>query len=91
MKNNLLFDFTVDKAAKTVYITREFTAELSLVWSYHPVQSFIPVIILSTPNWGIPGELARKRLIFSSIVNLFSKSCIRSFSGIFSFLNNFSS
>ncbi len=32
MSNNLLFDFTVDKAAKTVYITREFAAELSLVW-----------------------------------------------------------
>jgi uncharacterized protein YndB with AHSA1/START domain len=32
MKNNLLFDFTVDKAAKKVFITREFDAELSLVW-----------------------------------------------------------
>ncbi|MBO9202826.1 MULTISPECIES: SRPBCC family protein [Niastella] len=32
MTTNLLFDFTVDKAAKTVYITREFDAELSLVW-----------------------------------------------------------
>lgn len=32
MKNDLLFDFTVDKAAKTVFITREFAAELSLVW-----------------------------------------------------------
>ena len=32
MKNNLLFDFTVDKAAKTVFITREFDADLSLVW-----------------------------------------------------------
>jgi uncharacterized protein YndB with AHSA1/START domain len=32
MTNNLLFDFTVDKAAKTVYITREFDADLSLVW-----------------------------------------------------------
>ncbi|MBK8342717.1 MAG: SRPBCC domain-containing protein [Bacteroidetes bacterium] len=32
MPNNLLFNFTVDKAAKTVYITREFDAELSLVW-----------------------------------------------------------
>lgn len=32
MNNNLLFDFTVDKAAKTVYITREFDAPLSLVW-----------------------------------------------------------
>ena len=32
MNNNLLFDFTVDKAKKTVYITREFDADLSLVW-----------------------------------------------------------
>lgn len=32
MNNDLLFDFTVDKANKTVYITREFDAELSLVW-----------------------------------------------------------
>lgn len=30
--NHLQFDFTVDKAAKTVYITREFSAEQSLVW-----------------------------------------------------------
>ena len=29
---NLLFDFTVDKAAKTIYITREFAADLDLVW-----------------------------------------------------------
>src|SRR3954466_14807620 len=29
---NLLFDFTVDKAAKTVFITREFDADLPLVW-----------------------------------------------------------
>ena len=32
MNNNLRFDFTVDKQAKTVVITREFAAELSLVW-----------------------------------------------------------
>jgi len=32
MNNTLLFDFTVDKAAKTVYITREFAVELPLVW-----------------------------------------------------------
>jgi uncharacterized protein YndB with AHSA1/START domain len=32
MKDNLLFDFTVNKAAKTVFITREFDAELPLVW-----------------------------------------------------------
>jgi uncharacterized protein YndB with AHSA1/START domain len=32
MNNDLLFDFTVDKAAKKVFITREFDADLSLVW-----------------------------------------------------------
>ncbi len=33
MLNNLLFDFTVDKPAKTVFINREFDADLSLVWA----------------------------------------------------------
>ena len=32
MSNALAFDFTVDKAARTVTITREFDAALSLVW-----------------------------------------------------------
>jgi uncharacterized protein YndB with AHSA1/START domain len=32
MKNGLLFDFNVDKTTKTVFITREFDAGLSLVW-----------------------------------------------------------
>ncbi len=32
MTNDLAFEFTVDKAAKTVYITREFDANLDLVW-----------------------------------------------------------
>lgn len=32
MNNDLLFDFNVDKVAKTVYITREFNASQSLVW-----------------------------------------------------------
>ena len=32
MINNLLFDFTINKETKTVYITREFEANLSLVW-----------------------------------------------------------
>lgn len=32
MKTNLQFDFIVDKPAKTVHITREFDASLSLVW-----------------------------------------------------------
>ena len=29
---NLLFDFTVDKATSSIYITREFAADLDLVW-----------------------------------------------------------
>jgi uncharacterized protein YndB with AHSA1/START domain len=32
MNPNLIFDFTLDKSEKTVHITREFNAELSLVW-----------------------------------------------------------
>jgi uncharacterized protein YndB with AHSA1/START domain len=32
MKNNLLFDFTIDKATRTIFIKREFAAGLSLVW-----------------------------------------------------------
>ncbi len=32
MNTNLLFEFTVDKAAKKAFITREFNAELPLVW-----------------------------------------------------------
>jgi predicted lactoylglutathione lyase/uncharacterized protein YndB with AHSA1/START domain len=32
MKNDLLFEFTANKATKTVWITREFDAELDLVW-----------------------------------------------------------
>ncbi len=29
---NLLFDFTVDKATATIHITREFAADINLVW-----------------------------------------------------------
>ena len=32
MITNLLFDFTVDKATNTIHITREFDADLDLVW-----------------------------------------------------------
>ncbi|HEY1872741.1 MAG TPA: SRPBCC domain-containing protein [Chitinophagaceae bacterium] len=32
MKTALLFDFSVDKERKTIFITREFAAGLSLVW-----------------------------------------------------------
>ena len=41
MTTDLLFDFTVDKAAKTVYITREFAANLSLVWDAFTKQEIL--------------------------------------------------
>jgi uncharacterized protein YndB with AHSA1/START domain len=41
MKNDLLFDFTVDKTAKTVFITREFNAPLSLVWDAFTKQELL--------------------------------------------------
>jgi uncharacterized protein YndB with AHSA1/START domain len=41
MKNNLLFDFTVDKATKTITIDREFAAELSLVWDAFTKQEIL--------------------------------------------------
>ena len=41
MNNNLLFDFTVDKVAKTVFVTREFDAELSLVWDAFSIQEIL--------------------------------------------------
>src|SRR5664279_60026 len=37
----MLFDFTVDKTAKTVFITREFEAELSLVWDAFTKQEIL--------------------------------------------------
>lgn len=33
MNSNLLFDFTVNKENKTIHITREFDANLQLVWA----------------------------------------------------------
>jgi uncharacterized protein YndB with AHSA1/START domain len=53
MNNNLLFDFTVDKPAKTVFITREFAAELSLVWD-----AFIKAEILD--QWTAPAPWISK-------------------------------
>src|SRR5580704_14161574 len=41
MKNDLQFDFIVDKTAKTVSITREFDAELSLVWDAFTKQEIL--------------------------------------------------
>jgi uncharacterized protein YndB with AHSA1/START domain len=53
MTNNLLYDFTVDKAAKTVFITREFDADLSLVWD-----AFTKAEILD--QWVAPKPFAAK-------------------------------
>jgi predicted lactoylglutathione lyase/uncharacterized protein YndB with AHSA1/START domain len=40
-ENSLLFDFTVDKAAKKVFITREFAAGISLVWDAFTKQEIL--------------------------------------------------
>ncbi len=41
MNNNLLFDFTVDKATKTVVVKRQFAASLSLVWDAFTKQEIL--------------------------------------------------
>lgn len=41
MNSDLLFDFAVDKASKTVFITREFDADLSLVWDAFTKQELL--------------------------------------------------
>ena len=41
MKNNLQFEFTVDKATKTVFVNREFAANLSLVWDAFTKQEIL--------------------------------------------------
>lgn len=53
MNNNLLFDFTVNKETKTVFITREFDAELSLVWD-----AFTKAEILD--QWTAPAPFTAK-------------------------------
>jgi len=47
MINNLQFDFTVDKERNTVFITREFSAERSLVWDAFTKQEILD-------QWGAP-------------------------------------
>ena len=49
MKSNLLFDFTVDKPTKTVKITREFNAELSLVWEAFTKAEFLDQWVAPKP------------------------------------------
>jgi uncharacterized protein YndB with AHSA1/START domain len=54
--NNLLFDFTVDKSTKTVFINREFDAELSLVWDAFTKQEILD-------QWWAPKPWASKTKI----------------------------
>lgn len=49
MTTNLLFDFTVDKTTKTVFITREFDAELSLVWDAFTTQEILDQWVAPKP------------------------------------------
>jgi uncharacterized protein YndB with AHSA1/START domain len=51
--NNLLFDFIVDKATKTVFVNREFDAELSLVWDAFTKQEILD-------QWWAPKPWASK-------------------------------
>ena len=53
MKNNLLFDFTVDKTTKTVFLNREFAADLSLVWDAFTKQEILD-------QWWAPKPWASK-------------------------------
>ena len=41
MTTNLPFDFTVDKTTKTVFVNREFAADLSLVWDAFTKQEIL--------------------------------------------------
>ena len=55
MNNDLFFDFTVDKAAKKVFVTKEFNAELSLVWDAFTKSEILdqwwaPSLIKPKPN-----------------------------------------
>ena len=58
MKNDLLFDFTVDKPAKTVHITREFDADLSLVWDAYTKQEILD-------QWWAPKPWASKTKVMN--------------------------
>ncbi|HEY4196067.1 MAG TPA: SRPBCC domain-containing protein [Mucilaginibacter sp.] len=50
MNKDLLFDFNVNKAAKTITITREFDAELSLVWDAFTKQEILD-------QWSAPAPM----------------------------------
>ena len=45
----LLFDFTVDKTARTVFVNREFDADLSLVWDAFTKQEILDQWVAPKP------------------------------------------
>ena len=53
MKNNLLFDFTIDKNTKTVSIKKEFAASLQVVWDAFTKQEILD-------QWWAPKPWASK-------------------------------
>ena len=58
MKTSLLFDFTIDKTAKTVFINREFDANLSLVWDAFTKQEILD-------QWWAPKPWASKTKVMN--------------------------
>ena len=53
MSNNLLFNFNVDKSTSTVFVDKEFDAELSLVWDAFTKQEILD-------QWWAPKPLISK-------------------------------
>ena len=53
MKDNLLFDFTVDKTKNTVFVNREFDADQSTVWDAFTKQEILDL-------WWAPTTLGFK-------------------------------
>ena len=59
--NNLLFDFTADKATKTVFVNREFDAGLSLVWDAFTKQEILD-------QWTAPAPWVSKTKYMNFVV-----------------------
>jgi uncharacterized protein YndB with AHSA1/START domain len=56
--NDLLFDFTLDKSKKTVFINREFDDDLSLVWDAFTKQEILD-------QWWAPKPFASKTKVMN--------------------------
>ncbi len=58
MNGNLLFNFKVDKSTSTVFVDKEFDAELSLVWDAFTKQEILD-------QWWAPKPLASKTKVMN--------------------------